>query len=60
MYGEKSQEVTLCCRYEIMNKVIDKFGEDITIEPIDDDWFQITEMVTKGPTFYSWVFNCGG
>lgn len=60
MYGDRQEQVTLRCRYEIINKVIDKFGEDIEIKPIDDDFFEITENVMTGSTFYSWVFNYGG
>ena len=54
------EQVTLRCRYEITNKIIDKFGEDIEIKQIDDDFFEITENVMTGSTFYSWVFNYGG
>lgn len=60
MYGDQMEQVTLRCRYEIINKVIDKFGESIEIKPIDDDFFEITENVMTGSTFYSWVFNYGG
>lgn len=60
MYGDRMEQVTLRCRYEITNKIIDKFGEDIEIKPIDDDFFEITENVMTGSTFYSWVFNYGG
>ena len=44
-----------------MEKVIDRFGEDIIIQPgEDDEHFLITESVTACSTFYSWVFNYGG
>ena len=61
MYGDKTMEVTLSCRYDVMDKVIDRFGEDILIRPgEDDEHFLITETVTACSTFYSWVFNYGG
>lgn len=61
MYGDEKKDVTLCCEYSVMNKVIDRFGEDIVITPSEDDeHFQITEQVMACSTFYSWVFNYGG
>ena len=48
------------CAYSVIDKVIDRFGEDIRIIPISDDEFEITEAVAVGSTFYSWIFNYGG
>lgn len=60
MYGEQRKNVTLRCAYSLMNKVVDRFGEDIIITPIDKDSFEITESVMTGSTLYSWIFNyCG-
>ena len=61
MYGDEKKDVTLCCEYSVMNKVIDRYGEDIVITPgEDDEHFQITEQVMACSTFYSWIFNYGG
>lgn len=61
MYGDETTDVTLSCTYDMMEKVIDRFGEDITIQPGEDEThFLITEPVTACSTFYSWVFNYGG
>ena len=61
MYGDVKTDVTLSCEYSVMNKVIDRFGEDIVIQPgEDEDHFCVTEPVTACSTFYSWVFNYGG
>ena len=61
MYGDAPTDVTLSCTYDVMEKVIDRFGEDITIQPgEDEEHFLITEPVTACSTFYSWVFNYGG
>ena len=61
MYGDERKDVTLCCDYSVMNKVIDRFGEDITITPGEDgEHFYLTESVMACSTFYSWVFNYGG
>ena len=60
MYGDESKVVTLRCEYSVMNKVIDRFGENIVIMPDDDEHFQIAESVMVCSTFYSWIFNYGG
>ena len=61
MYGDVKKEVRLSCEYSLMNKVIDRFGENINIEPgEDDDHFIISETVIPCSTFYSWIFNYGG
>lgn len=60
MYGEHKQEVTLLCDYSVIGKVIDRFGRDISINPVDDEHFEIKEIVSVGSTFYSWLFNYGG
>ena len=60
MYGEHKQEVTLLCDYSVIGKVIDRFGRDISINPVDDEHFEIKEIVSVGSIFYSWLFNYGG
>ena len=60
MYGEQKKDVTLRCAYSVIGKVIDRFGNDITINPVSDDEFEITETVAVGSTFFSWLFNYAG
>ena len=60
MYGDEQQAVTLRCTNDVMGRVIDKFGEDIDITPVDDGHFEITESIMVGSTFFSWLFNYGG
>ena len=60
MYGEHKKPVTLRCDYSVIGKVIDRFGSDITINPVSDEEFEITETVAVGSTFYSWLFNYAG
>ena len=42
MHGAQKQDVTMRCAYSVIDKVIDRFGEDIRIIPISDDEFEIT------------------
>lgn len=60
MYGEQKKDVTLRCNYSVIGKIIDRFGNDIVINPVSDDEFEITETVAVGSTFFSWLFNYAG
>ena len=60
MYGEHKKDVTLRCNYSVIGKVIDRFGNDIVINPVSEDEFEITETVAVGSTFFSWLFNYAG
>lgn len=60
MYGEQKKEVTLRCDYSVIGKVIDRFGNNIVINPVSNDEFEITETVAVGSTFFSWLFNYAG
>ena len=59
MYGEKNQAVTLPCDYSVIGKVIDRFGSDKAITPVDDEHFEITETVSVATTFYSCLYYGG-
>ena len=54
------QTVTLRCKNETMRSVIDKFGEDITVDVIDTEHFTAKVQVQPSQTFYGWVFTFRG
>jgi hypothetical protein len=60
MYGESKKDVTLRCNYNVIGKVIDRFGSGIKINSVTNDEFEITETVAVGSTFFSWLFNYSG
>ena len=60
MFGGPEEEVTLRCRNNIMDQVIDKFGEGVEIHNIRKDTFDITVPVSISGTFYAWVFQFVG
>ena len=39
--------------------VIDEFGKDTTLVPIDDNHFEIAKLVRTNPQFYSWIAMFG-
>ena len=55
MYGGDDQQVTLRCHKSIVNAVIDRFGSDVIMMPIDDEYFEVSSKVSVSPTFLGWV-----
>ena len=60
MYDGDETEVTLRCKQEIIDQVIDKFGKKIELKNITKDTFDITVPVSLSGTFFSWVFQYAG
>ena len=60
MYGGYDEEVTLRCRRELLDQVIDKFGEGVTLENVTKTFFDVTVPVSVSGTFFAWVFQYAG
>ena len=59
MYGGPEETVTLRCRMEILDQVIDRFGDQVVIKP-EKKGFSVTVPVSLSTTFYAWVFQFVG
>ncbi|MBR3334821.1 MAG: WYL domain-containing protein [Clostridia bacterium] len=59
MYGGPEEKVTLRCDLEILDQVIDRFGDGIDIKP-GKKHFTVTVPVSLSTTFYAWVFQYVG
>ncbi len=60
MYDGKEETVTLRCRHNLMDQVIDKFGERVHVENVRKDTFDIKVRVSVSKTFYAWVNQFAG
>lgn len=60
MYDGPEEQVTLKCRLELMDQVIDRFGEAVEIGKIRRETFEVTVPVRLSTTFYAWVFKYVG
>ena len=60
MYSGEVMQVQLLCDNKCMRNVIDRFGEDVYTEIVDDDHFTATVTVAVGPTFYGWLIQYAG
>ena len=59
MYGGQEEKVTLRCSMEILDQVIDRFGDGIEIKA-GKKHFTVTVPVSLSTTFYAWVFQYVG
>ena len=60
MYDGQACDVSLLCRNELMNYVIDRFGDDVRTETYDNEHFTATVEVSVSQTFFAWVFQFAG
>ena len=60
MYPDDLCTVELLCNNEVMRSIIDRFGEDVQTETVDEQHFRATFEVAPSPPFFSWVFTFGG
>ena len=52
--------MTLKCKNEMANVIIDQFGKDAWLHPIDDEWFSVNVKVAVSDQFFGWVVGIGG
>ena len=60
MYSKKPETVELICDNDIMDTIIDKFGEDVKTYAYNLSSFKAEVEVATSHVFYSWVFGFGG
>lgn len=60
MYNGNRKQIELVCDNDLMDAIIDKFGEDVTILANDMKSFRAMVTTAVGPVFYSWVFGFRG
>ena len=60
MYDGVECEVTLLCENRLMNSIIDRFGESVHTEIVDEDHFKAITTVDLSCNFYGWVFASEG
>ncbi len=59
MFGGRTEAVTLEMDAKLINVLIDKFGESVRINKLDDNRFTVRLEVQISPTFWGWLFQFG-
>ncbi len=60
MYSGESIRVRIRCHKSVINSVIDRFGENVSMEKYDEENVMIYPNVDISPTFFAWIFTFGG
>lgn len=60
MFNSPHEAVTLICDNEVMDAIIDRFGEDVVTCSHNQNSFRALVNVAVSNVFYSWVFGFGG
>lgn len=59
MFGGIEQQVKLYVHNSLAGVIVDRFGKDIMLIPVDDDHFTVNVDVKVSDQFISWVFALG-
>lgn len=59
MFNAEHTDVELLCDIDVIDSIIDRFGENIEITEAATENFRITVNVATSHIFYSWIFGFG-
>ena len=60
MFSSEHEQVVLSCDNDVMDAIIDRFGENVVTHTHSAASFQADVSVTASHIFFSWVFGFGG
>lgn len=60
MYDGEKEQVTLVCKNNLMNYIVDRFGDEVETSPMDCGHFKAVAEVSVSQTFLAWVFQFNG
>ncbi|MBQ3568886.1 MAG: WYL domain-containing protein [Anaerotignum sp.] len=59
MYGGQDETVTLTCHNSLIGVMLDRFGQDVPLVPVDDSHFYVKPLVAVSQQFYGWLTGLG-
>ena len=59
MYGGSDAEVSLLCEQHLAGVILDRFGHDTWMRPVDSEHFHVKVLVAVSPQFFGWVTGIG-
>lgn len=57
MFGGKEESIHAICKNDMASIMIDQFGKDVLMLPIDDEHFELVTKVMVSPQFISWILS---
>ena len=59
MFGGEEQKVSLICNNSLVGVILDRFGKDVMLIPVDKERFRIHMTVTVSSQFFGWLTGLG-
>ena len=59
MFSGTDERISLKCNNDLVGVIIDRFGKDVMIMPVDDQHFLTHVNVTVSPQFFGWLTALG-
>ena len=59
MYGGELETITLLCKNDMANVIIDQFGREVTLRKTDDEHFEVSVDVVASNQFFGWIIALG-
>jgi len=59
MFAGKEEIVTLQCANKLIGVVLDRFGKEVDIRPMDSRYFQVRVKVAVSGQFFGWIAGLG-
>ena len=60
MYDGSTETVTLLCKNDMLNYIVDRFGDAVETSPTDHEHFTAVAEVSVSQTFFAWAFQFNG
>ena len=62
MYSASAERipVELVCDNDLMDAMIDRFGQNVKTKKVDESHFETDVAVAVNSVFFSWIFGFGG
>lgn len=59
MYGGHDETVTLLCHNSLVGVILDRFGQNVPLVPVDEEYFYAKPVVAVSRQFFGWVTGIG-
>lgn len=59
MYGGRDETVSLVCHKDVVGVIIDRFGKNTMLIPVDENHFKVNVLVAVSSQFFGWVTGIG-
>lgn len=60
MFRGKDEQVTLECDKSMIGVIIDRFGKECMLIPVDEEHFHVNTLISISPQFYGWLSGLSG